>query len=109
MDEAPLPASRDPWAVVAFVVPTALALIAGLYGVIDQAIHQSGDGYQGLAYIAGMVIGVPAILVWMGIGAAVAKSRGPPGASRRFVTASFAAIGAVLLVLTATCFLSYSV
>lgn len=107
MDEA-VPATRDKWAIIGFAVPTAIATAWGLYiDIVSWLDPAGGGGYQGLAFFFGMAIAIPAILVWMLVGGLIARSAGPPGSAKRFVSGSAVAIAASILILTATCYASY--
>lgn len=104
--EPPTPSPRDRWALIGFGVPMAIVVAFSLYLVISIQAQASTSGYEGLGFIFLMIVAIPAMLLWAGIGALVAKRLGPAGSAKRFGVGALAALGASIIVLTITCFLA---
>ncbi|HET6403433.1 MAG TPA: hypothetical protein VFH78_02200 [Candidatus Thermoplasmatota archaeon] len=94
------------YAHIGFWVPAGIALVADVAGLVS--VWGDDSGYQGLVFIFFMMIGVPATIVWMIVGAIVARTSGPPGSGRAFATGAAVALGAMLILFSATCFLTYA-
>lgn len=101
-------ATRDPWALVGFAVPAGIALVFGLWGILDSR-DGSGGGYQGLIYIFWIVAWGPGVLLWMLAGWIAARAwSAPEGSARQFAKGAAVGLGVSWIVLAATCFGSYS-
>lgn len=112
---APLPRRRDVepteptsiYARVGFGVPMGIAVLASLWGFATT--YQDTSGYGGLVFIFFLMVGVPATLLWMGIGALVlARGSAPKGSARSFALGAGLALALMIILFSATCFASYA-
>ena len=101
----PAPATRD-YARIGFGVPVAIAVLADLLTL--AWVWGDTSGYQGLAFIFLMMVGVPLTVIWMIVGAIVLRGTAPTGSARRFAAGAGVALGAILILFAATCFATYA-
>lgn len=94
-------ALKSTYARLGFWVPTALAIVAALVGIV--LTWNDTSGYGGLIFIVFMIGGGLLGILWAIVGSIIAWKAGPPGAGRQFAAGAVTAIAAALVLFSATC------